>query len=229
MHRQQQTLGLACDRSALGRLEWDDSGQAASVSRESCSEGFVMNFMQYGAGGRNVSLASLIEESSKEGLLVARAEYSGCEGCYIEVAKWNTGSQRYERYAFEKVFGGEHPSEDGEAGREVSAAKTAQLFCNDINGAGSGVDDYMPIVHSMPNYAECATQGVAPDHEEYEDLDQDYPQETAEKLLADSSISHWLRNALVSALDRDCVDAANDAECLAAVLKARCETAAASV
>lgn len=186
----------------------------------------MTSFMQYGAGGRNISLASLIEESRSEGLLVARAEFSGCEGCYVEVAKWNTGSQRYERYAFEKVFGGEHPSEDGEAGRVVSAAKTAQLFCNEINGAGAGVDDYMPIVHSMPNYEACETQAVAPTHP---DLDRDYEPPTAETLLADPSVSFWLKNALQAAMSRDCVDAANDAECLAAVLKARCEAVAASV
>lgn len=37
------------------------------------------------------------------------------------------------------------------------------------------------------------------------------------------SMSHWLRDALLSALRRDCVDAACDAQILAAWLARRCD------
>ena len=42
-------------------------------------------------------------------------------------------------------------------------------------------------------------------------------------VLACSSSSLWLRNALTSALDRDSVDAANDAERLSELLSRRCD------
>jgi hypothetical protein len=41
------------------------------------------------------------------------------------------------------------------------------------------------------------------------------------ELLASHSVSHWLKAALSSAVDRDPVDAARDSELLAAVLVAR--------
>ena len=42
-------------------------------------------------------------------------------------------------------------------------------------------------------------------------------------ILADPAASNWIKVALVSALDRDPVDAANDAEVLARVLASRCQ------
>jgi hypothetical protein len=44
---------------------------------------------------------------------------------------------------------------------------------------------------------------------------------TVQQLLDNSSVSFWLKDALRSALNRDCVDAAHDAELLAKVLKSR--------
>ena len=46
-----------------------------------------------------------------------------------------------------------------------------------------------------------------------------------EEILADLSASSWMKQALLSALDRDPVDAANDAEVLAKVLDVRCKRA----
>lgn len=40
-------------------------------------------------------------------------------------------------------------------------------------------------------------------------------------ILSDPCASYWLKNALQSSLDRDCVDAANDAEVLAETLRER--------
>jgi hypothetical protein len=44
-----------------------------------------------------------------------------------------------------------------------------------------------------------------------------------EAILNDFAASDWLKLALVSALERDPVDAANDAEVLAAALRVRCD------
>ena len=46
-------------------------------------------------------------------------------------------------------------------------------------------------------------------------------QATIDRILHDPAASRWLKDALQSALTRDCVDAANDAEALATVLAAR--------
>ena len=45
--------------------------------------------------------------------------------------------------------------------------------------------------------------------------------ETESSILSDARTSPWLRAALLSALERDPVDAANDAECLRRILFAR--------
>ena len=42
-------------------------------------------------------------------------------------------------------------------------------------------------------------------------------------VLAGSSVSFWLKNALQSALDHDPVDAAHDAQLLADLLSERCD------
>jgi hypothetical protein len=42
---------------------------------------------------------------------------------------------------------------------------------------------------------------------------------TLQQVLDSPSTSNWLKNALRSAIQRDCVDAANDAEVLAALLR----------
>ncbi len=43
------------------------------------------------------------------------------------------------------------------------------------------------------------------------------------QILNGPGTSHWLKNALTAALDRDPVDAVNDAELLAMVLRHRCD------
>lgn len=42
---------------------------------------------------------------------------------------------------------------------------------------------------------------------------------TLQQVLDSPTASYWLKNALRSAIARDCVDAANDAEVLAALLR----------
>lgn len=50
---------------------------------------------------------------------------------------------------------------------------------------------------------------------------------TVESVIASPATSHFLRNALLSCLDRDPVDAANDAEILAKLLRERADQVAA--
>jgi len=48
------------------------------------------------------------------------------------------------------------------------------------------------------------------------------PPSLAETIMSDPTSSYWLKDALRSALKRDCVDAARDAQRLAEVLASRC-------
>lgn len=47
--------------------------------------------------------------------------------------------------------------------------------------------------------------------------------EKVQRILESNGASFWLKDALRSALSRDCVDAARDAEILAEILKERCD------
>lgn len=98
-------------------------------------------FAKYG-GVHGVSLLELVAENRIEGDLWARAEFSGSEGCYAEVAKWNHDSQQWERYAFEKYFADEYDS----------ALGIAKLAASVINSSGNV--DHLGIIHSMPSYGQ---------------------------------------------------------------------------
>lgn len=107
-----------------------------------------MNLSMYGKGLRSVSLESLIELQRETQQLWAHAEESGCEGCYCEVSRWNDSTRRWERFAFEKYFGGEHPDKP-----DANCIETAQYVATLINAHGYIVE-FSPIVHSMPSYGE---------------------------------------------------------------------------
>lgn len=48
---------------------------------------------------------------------------------------------------------------------------------------------------------------------------------TVQEVLQSPTSSNWLKDALRSALNRDCVDASHDAEILAMILGQRCDEA----
>lgn len=62
--------------------------------------------------------------------LYARAELSGCEGCYVEVSRWNRHTARWERFCFEKFFG----SELWEGLGEVDTAVRVAAIINRVDG-----------------------------------------------------------------------------------------------
>ena len=98
-------------------------------------------------GGNGPSHESLIAWNKEHGDLVARAENSGSEACYVEIARWNPRELQYQRYAFVKVFGGEY-----DLGVE-SCFATAKLIANDINNVDSWAA-YSPLIHRLPNFTE---------------------------------------------------------------------------
>ena len=111
-----------------------------------------MNYSLYGPAMSQVTHQDLLAMQRREGMLLARAEESGSEGCYVEVAIWNDHAGQWQRFCFMKCFGGEHPS-DADHNR-VTANITADLFARDINETGpeAGRRSYIPIVHRMPDF-----------------------------------------------------------------------------
>ena len=100
----------------------------------------VFSFARYGPGFRGLRLTDLLLEAHREGMLYANAEYSGCEGCYVEVAKWASKRDRYERYAFQKLFDSDLLT-DYERAAVVAEAINELACCR-----------YAPWVHLLPNY-----------------------------------------------------------------------------
>lgn len=103
------------------------------------------SFALYGEVWNGVSFEELLEQAKQDGMLLARAEESGCEGCYVEVARWNDGARQWQRYAFLKCFGGEDGIDDG------GACETAERIAASINDA-AGRPRYPSLIHNMPNY-----------------------------------------------------------------------------
>lgn len=97
---------------------------------------------------RDFTHAQLLAIAKQTGCVLARAEYSGCEGCYIETARWSNDRRRWERFTFEKVFGGEHPSESEDA--HVSCLATAIKFVDEINAAADTA--HVGFIHNLPNW-----------------------------------------------------------------------------
>ena len=75
----------------------------------------------------------------------ARAEESGCEGMYVEVAKWNEKNKQWQRYAFFKFLG-------GEIGDDLSCEEEARIVAEMINKGR----DSESFIHNLPDYKEVA-------------------------------------------------------------------------
>jgi hypothetical protein len=95
-------------------------------------------FSMYGEGRFSSILASELRNMSD---ICAEVANSGCEGTYVEVARYSESRNRWERFAFEKFLG-------GECGIEEDHHEIATLFARYINNSyvTSG------FVHSMSDW-----------------------------------------------------------------------------
>lgn len=117
-----------------------------------------LRFARYTLG--NVLLMSElikgVQESGSDHGLVARAEDSGCEGCYVEVARWNPNAKQWQRYAFLKVFGGEDltlEEQDVAEKRDnlaLGSVQTAIRIASHINASFDG--DEARFIHTFPDW-----------------------------------------------------------------------------
>lgn len=92
-----------------------------------------------------ISLEELQKLVAEDDEIIARAEFSGSEGCYVEVCRWNPATHQYERFCFRKVFG-------GELGDDANAEQTATAIASLIKPLTT--DDQ--IFHRMPTWDEAA-------------------------------------------------------------------------
>jgi hypothetical protein len=98
-----------------------------------------MRYSSYGTFG-GISHKSLLELAKKK-CLWARAENSGSEGCYCEIARWNEKSEAWERYCFEKFFGND----------KETCWEEASRYADEINAVAG--TDAISVIHRLPNYS----------------------------------------------------------------------------
>jgi hypothetical protein len=93
--------------------------------------------------GHTITLEELLLLANMDrGSILARAEFSGSESCYCEVARWNYERSRWERYAFIKLM---DVNIDGLRKDRDKAVAIADL----INSFGGST---VSLIHNMPNY-----------------------------------------------------------------------------
>ncbi len=108
----------------------------------------MIRYCKYGSvGGEHITHDELLTEARADAMLFARAEQSGSEGTYVEVARWSEERRRYERYCFEKFL---DPLDD-----DLSAEASAIRIAAEINEASAG--PLVRFIASLPDETERLT------------------------------------------------------------------------
>lgn len=113
---------------------------AVGVEADEIARECRIRFHQYTSFGNLYSISQLVELRRTAGV-VARVENSGCEGYFVEIARWSDKNTRWEKFAFNKFLGGEICEDD-------NALKTAEKVRDLINGT----DQQENIFHMMPSW-----------------------------------------------------------------------------
>jgi len=109
-------------------------------------------YFLYGKHDRRISYEQLLAEQRRDGMLYARAEQPGCEGCSVEVARWSEARWRWERYALHKFLDGDDP-------QFPSCTEAACHFAKEIDQAGARVTPFSPIIARMPAWVDKTEEG----------------------------------------------------------------------
>lgn len=91
--------------------------------------------------------AALCERNRQEGDLLARAENSGCEGFYVEVARWSFKRERWERFCFFKLLGGEDRERP-----DWTPKQLAERYAREINDAYNDNQGDLALIHNLFNW-----------------------------------------------------------------------------
>lgn len=118
-------------RAAIENSDNDERGTMSTIT-ETKGLNCNLKFAVYGSL-RPVPLWRLLCEQNESGMLVARAEESGCEACYVEVARWVPERERFEKYAFLKLFGGEEIGEDYAGLNDADACRVVAEAINECD------------------------------------------------------------------------------------------------
>ena len=105
----------------------------------------IFKLYDFSLYGNDQGASTVADLNGDDYCLLARAEYSGCEGCFVEVARTDcTVGRQPARYAFTKVFGGEV------AELITGSRETAQLIADAINKLFPENED--GFIHNLPNW-----------------------------------------------------------------------------
>lgn len=104
----------------------------------------MIHYSIYSAGLLTINHLNLCALQKATGEYLARAEDSGCEGIYTEVARWSYSRQRWERFCFVKFLGGEDANHPDWTPRQL-----AEHYAAEINLSAGPDHALQPIVHRM--------------------------------------------------------------------------------
>ncbi len=76
---------------------------------------------------------------------IARAENSGCEGFYTEVARWSHQQDRWEKFCFTKFLGGEDTDHPDWTPKEL-----AEHYAAAVNNVAGPEQAHLPLIHKLP-------------------------------------------------------------------------------
>ena len=96
----------------------------------------------------NTRLDELIQIRREEGGLIANLENSGCESCYVEVARWSDATETWCRYAFLKMDCVFLLDENNEP-IEPDECELGKLIVDAINQPPTPSDSF---IHNLPDY-----------------------------------------------------------------------------
>jgi len=107
----------------------------------------MMHYALYGAPLEHIGHDDLITRNRETGDYLARAEQSGCEGYYTEVARGNHGRGRWERFCFAKFLGGEDAARP-----DWHPEKLAEHYTREVNDAAKPGQSWLPLIHHLPDF-----------------------------------------------------------------------------
>lgn len=110
-----------------------------------------IRFELYGDVWHALTLEEMLAAQAEHHNLWARAENSGSESCYCEVAVWNDDARQWQRFATCKCMDYRLPELP-----EATDAATAEALAAMIN---KDQDERIAVIHRMPNYVPSKTSG----------------------------------------------------------------------
>ncbi len=117
----------------------------------------MIRYCHYDAKMVSTEHAALCERNRQEGDLLARAENSGGEGFYVEVARWSFKRERWERYCFAKLLGGEDRERP-----DWTPKQLAERYAREINDAFNENQADLALIHILPNWLEEDKPNLGP-------------------------------------------------------------------